>query len=174
MVTTWMTRFALAGLVACSGSDPESRETLPLTGAADGDTDADDTGAEGNDTGTEDADTGAQAVAPDPRFSVFVDMSTGYATDAVHDADREVVHFDAALGAMVSDATGDAVGGWSVMGSDLRWTGIGVAFRVRFGTEAGERRAYFTEAGPGTICDLNLVGPDMLFISGTRETPPNP
>jgi hypothetical protein len=75
---------------------------------------------------------------------------------------------------MVSDASGDAVGGWSVTGNDLRWSRNGGAFRVRFGTEGGERRAYFTEAGPGTICNLTLVGPDMLFISGTRETPPNP
>jgi hypothetical protein len=45
---------------------------------------------------------------------------------------------------------------------------------VRFGTEEGERRAYFTEAGPGTICNLRVAGPDVLFISASSETPPNP
>jgi hypothetical protein len=167
MVWPGMTRLGLAGLLACSGpdagSDAESRETLPLTG------DATDTDADGAETEVD----AEEAAALDPGFSTFVD-STGYVTDAVHDADREVVHFDAALGAMVSDASGDAVGGWTVTGNDLRWSRNGGAFRVRFGTEGGERRAYFTEAGPGTICNLTLVGPDMLFISGTRETPPNP
>ena len=71
-------------------------------------------------------------------------------------------------------ASGVKTSGWSVDGNDLRWSRSGVAFRVQFGTEAGERRAYFTEAGPGTICDLTLAGPDQLFISATSETPPNP
>jgi hypothetical protein len=107
-------------------------------------------------------------------YVTFIDCTTGFRTDEVHDADREIVHFDAALEAMVSAASGDSVSGWTVAGADLDWSRSGVSFRVRFGTEAGERRAYFTEAGPGTICNLNLAGPDVLYISGTSETPPNP
>jgi len=107
-------------------------------------------------------------------YVTFIDCTTGFRTDEVHDADREVVHFDAALEAMVSAASGDRVSGWTVAGADLDWSRSGVSFRVRFGSEAGERRAYFTEAGPGTICNLNLAGPDVLYISGTGETPPNP
>jgi hypothetical protein len=103
-----------------------------------------------------------------------VDCTTGFRTDQVFDADREVVHFDANLEAMVAAASGDSVSGWTVAGADLDWSRSGVSFRVRFGTEAGERRAYFTEAGPGTICNLNVAGPDLLYISATRETPPNP
>lgn len=110
----------------------------------------------------------------DAPFVVFSDAATGFMTDAVHDADREIVHFDGTLGAMVSPDSGDAVSGWRVNGTDLRWSRSGVAFRVRFGTEEGERRAYFTEAGPGTICNLSVAGPDVLFISGTNQTPPNP
>jgi hypothetical protein len=34
---------------------------------------------------------------------------------------------------------------------------LGTAFQVRFGTEGGERRAYFTETGPATICDIAIV-----------------
>jgi hypothetical protein len=105
---------------------------------------------------------------------VFIEAATGFMTDEVHDADREIVHFDALLGAMVSPESGDAVSGWSVTGTDLRWSRSGIPFRVRFGTEEGERRAYFTEAGPGTICNLSVAGPDVLFISGTSQTPPNP
>jgi hypothetical protein len=120
---------------------------------------------------------GAVPTVPAPEASpyvTFIDCTTGFRTDEVHDADREVVHFDAALEAMVSAASGDRVSGWTVAGADLDWSRSGVSFRVRFGSEAGERRAYFTEAGPGTICNLNLAGPDLLYISGTSETPPNP
>jgi hypothetical protein len=112
--------------------------------------------------------------AEDAPFIVFIEAATGFMTDEVHDADREIVHFDAARDAMVSPESGDAVSGWSVSGADLRWSRSGVPFRVRFGSEEGERRAYFTEAGPGTICNLSVAGPDVLFISGTNETPPNP
>ena len=31
-------------------------------------------------------------------------------------------------------------------------------FQVRFGTSNGERRAYFTEAGRGTLCNVQVVG----------------
>jgi hypothetical protein len=154
MLRRCLSSFVIAGLSSCSGSDEPVAQGLvearPLSVAGD-----------------------AGAVDPS-RLSRFVDESTGFATDAVHDADREIVHFDASLSSMVSGATGDAASGWSVDGNDLRWSRSGVAFRVQFGTEAGERRAYFTEAGPGTICDLTLAGPDQLFISATSETPPNP
>jgi hypothetical protein len=117
------------------------------------------------------ADTAASEASP---YVTFVDCTTGFSSDEVFDADREIVYFDSSLQAMVSAASGDRVGGWTVAGADLDWSQSGVNFRVRFGSEAGERRAYFTEAGPGTICDLNVAGPDVLFISGTSETPPNP
>ncbi len=107
-------------------------------------------------------------------FSLFTDPATGFQTFEVHDADREVVYFDPEASAMVSALSEDAVGGWTTQGNDLRWTQSGVAFRVRFGTEAGVRRAYFTETGNGTICNLTLSGPDALGIRATSETPPNP
>jgi hypothetical protein len=66
----------------------------------------------------------------------FIDCTTGFRTDEVFDADREVVHFDADLEAMVSAASGDSVGGWTVAGVDLDWSRSGVAFRVN-----GRRRA---------------------------------
>jgi hypothetical protein len=109
-----------------------------------------------------------------PRFVRFVDPTSGCVTDRVHDADRELVFFDAALSAMVTLDGGNTVSGWTVNGADLAWSRSGVRFRVRFGTEDGERRAYFTETGPGTICNLNVAGPDVLFISATSQTPPNP
>src|SRR5687768_14753758 len=35
-------------------------------------------------------------------YVTFIDCTTGFRTVEVHDADREIVHFDAALEAMVS------------------------------------------------------------------------
>lgn len=144
---------SMAVLLACSGSDAapsrsrsETRELLPLTGV----------------------DAGPAAFVP------FADEATDFETLDVHDATRDVVRFDAALGAMVSADGSAVVPGWAVMGNELSWSRSGVAFRVRFGTELGERRAFFTEAAAGTICDLRLYGPDQLGISGTSELPPNP
>jgi len=159
-------RLLLAGTaclfgMACSGSD-----------SAGGSTDGEPSSAAGalNPCGAA-PDAATPEVSP---YVTFVDCVTGFRTDEVHDADREIVHFDATLEAMISAASGVSVGGWTVAGSDLDWSRSGVPFRVRFGTEEGERRAYFTEAGPGTICNLTVAGPDVLFISATRETPPNP
>ena len=143
--------FALltALLLACSdagGGPPETREVLPL-GAAD---------------------------AGSAVFVAFVDEATGFQTLDVHDATREIVHFDAARGAMVSADGSAAVSGWGTDGNALSWSRSSIGFRVRFGTELGERRAFFTEDAAGTICDLRLSGPEQLGISGTSERPPNP
>lgn len=169
-----MRRWRLGGLalfhVACSGADPESG-----AGAASSNAGALNPCAAIAEPAGEGA--GAAPELPEAEASpyvTFVDCTTGFRTRDVHDADREIVRFDAQQGSMVSAASGDSVSGWTVTGADLAWDRSGVPFRVRFGTEAGERRAYFTEAGPGTICDLTLAGPEFLLISATRERPPNP
>jgi hypothetical protein len=147
----------LVGMLACSGSGTDAAPTAQRSVSED----------------TGDAVSDTLPLEP-AEYVVFVEPGTGFATDAVHDADREVVHLDTARGAMVSAETGATVSGWRVDGADLSWSRFGVPFRVRFGTEDGERRAYFTEAGPGTICNLRFSGDEQLSISGTSETPPNP
>lgn len=145
---------ALAALLACSGSDDaavprprvETREARPRAGV----------------------DAGPAA------FVAFVDEATGFETLDVHDATRDVVRFDAELGAMVSLDGSVVIRGWVATDDELSWARSGIGFRVRFGTELGERRAFFTETLAGTICDLRLYAPDQLGISGTREFPPNP
>jgi hypothetical protein len=117
-------------------------------------------------------DSAATPDAFDPAFAIFVDPETGVRLQDVRDADREIVHFDLQRQSMVSAASGDAVSGWVTDGNDLRWD-RGGSFRVRFGSEAGEARAYITETGPGTICNLAIRGPDQLSISATSETPPH-
>jgi hypothetical protein len=121
-------------------------------------------------------DTTVSSILPsgDDTFVIFVDETTSFMTTEVFDADREIISFDPERRTLVFQATGEAVNGWSVTDGDLDWTRSGVPFRVRFGTEDGNRRAYFTERGPGTICNLNLAGPDSLGISATNERPPNP
>src|SRR5262245_58607528 len=112
---------SLTALIACSGGDeppdrraPEMSDVLPMLGG----------------------DAGPAA------FVTFVDESTGFQTLDVYDATREVVRFDAAVGAMVSFDGSAAVSGWTTSGTDLSWSRSGVAFRVRFGSELGERRAF--------------------------------
>lgn len=157
---------------ACSGSSSDSEVDSASSSAGESDMAPCGTTSE-----TLPLTAGAAPTVPPSEASpyvTFIDCTTGFRTVEVHDADREIVHFDAALEAMVSASSGNSVSGWTVVGADLDWSRSGVSFRVRFGTEAGERRAYFTEAGPGTICNLNLAGPDVLYISGTSEMPPNP
>jgi hypothetical protein len=144
---------SLTTLLACSGADdtpaPRASETREILALGGGD-------------------------AGPVELVAFVDESTGFQTLDVHDATRDVVRFDAAHGTMISLDGSTAVPGWVTAGNELSWSRSGVAFRVRFGTELGERRAFFTEVASGTICDLRLYGPDQLGISGTRELPPNP
>ena len=148
---------------ACSSAEPTA--VLPLQTQRDG---------------TSDSLSDGSAAAPEaedefqPEFVTFVDPSTGFETQSVRDAERDVVHFDRERGAMVWSGSADAVSGWMTEGNDLRWDRSGVAFRVRFGSEAGDRRAYFTETDVGTICDLEITAPEQLSISATGQTPPSP
>lgn len=114
------------------------------------------------------ADTGACDV---PSRAAFVDAETGFSTARVYDADREVVCFEPALSAMVS-SDGTMVADWTASDNALTWQRSPVAFGVLFGSEQGERRAYFTETATGTICDLRISGPDELMIFPTSEPPP--
>jgi hypothetical protein len=152
---------ALLALAACSGSDAAASRAAEQAGTL------------------PPAALSPEAVSPEgqpaadanPAWATFVDPDNGLSTQDVRDADREIVHFDVQSQAMIWGATGDAVSGWVAQGNDLRWD-RGGAFRVRFGSEAGEHRAYFTEAGPGTICNLSITAPEQLSISSTNQTPP--
>lgn len=148
-------------LSACSGSESTQGLALEPRGASPNGLTSDSTSAE----------------APEqfrPEWVTFMEPGSDVETQSVRDADRDVVHFDLESGAMVWSANADEVSGWVAEGNDLHWDRSGVAFRVRFGSEAGHRLAFFTETGAGTICDLEVTAPEQLSISATRETPPNP
>lgn len=124
-----------------------------------------------NDTITgEEADSDEEVAST---YAVFEDPDSDFSTVNVYDATRELFHFDAVVPAMVNDETGDRHSGWLVEGLQLGPNnGSFGNYQIRFGTEFGERRAYFTEFNPPTICNLTLSGPEELSISRTSEEPP--
>lgn len=115
---------------------------------------------------------GAAGAENNAEWVTFSDDGRAFETHDVYDANREVVRFHATDHAMVA-LDGTSVSGWTATGSDLAWNINPVAFRVLFGFENGERRAYFTETRTGTICDLRIAGPDQLSIFATDEPPPS-
>ena len=101
-------------------------------------------------------------------YVLFDDPDSDFSTSAVYDADREVMNFQATTDALIwSD--GSVVSGFSISGMFLTDDEY---FMVRFGTEGGERRAYFTESEAGTICDVVVLGDEQISIYATDETPP--
>lgn len=103
-------------------------------------------------------------------FAVFADPDSDYAATDVHDIDEEVVRFDPLTQSVIWVADGRSFdsGVWSVNGNLLT---DGGSFQVRFGTKDGQRRAYFTETAPGTVCNLVVSGENFL-IYPTPYFPP--
>ena len=105
-------------------------------------------------------------------LAVFFDTdeTTGFETSDEYDVDNEVVQFDTATKSIIWAADGRAFqeGGWDVDGNILGAAGF---FQVRFGNVDGQRRAFFTETGPATICDIEPVG-DSLSITSTDTLVP--
>lgn len=107
---------------------------------------------------------------PTANPAVFVDPDDStFCTSDVRDVDDEIVRFDTSTNSIIwaADNTAYQEGLWTVNGVFL----AGGGFQVRFGTKDGERRAYFTETGPATICQIAVVG-ENLSISATNVTVP--
>ncbi len=154
MSNRWMWCLAVlmasTALFGCNG--------VALPGSGDGDTAGD---VVDDDTGTGDAN-----------LVIFIDDAEGsaFTTTDVRDVDDEIVQFDADTMAIVWKETGEAfrAGSWVTDGNFL---GAARSFQVRFGSVGGERRAYFTETGPATICDIRVTDGDLL-ISATSALVP--
>lgn len=112
-------------------------------------------------------DEGGQA---DTNLVVFFDPDSEFSTTDVRDVEDEIVRFDGAAKAIiwVADDLVFDEGVWEIDGNFLR---VGRPFQVRFGTVDGERRAYFTETGPATICDISVVQ-GQLRIAATSVLVP--
>ena len=105
---------------------------------------------------------------PTLTLASFTDPRGGSASD-VRDSEGDIVRFTVD-GLLVWPPTMATFGGYPVAGNFI---GPTQGFEVRFGTEGGQRRAYFTERGPGTICDIDLIN-GMINVSPTSQTVPNP
>jgi hypothetical protein len=87
-------------------------------------------------------------------------------TPDVRDVDEQIVRFDTANNELIWTADGRSFPGYSINGYL-----IGSSFQVRFGTKDGERRAYFTETGPATICDINVVNGQLVILPTNVPVP---
>ena len=116
----------------------------------------------------DDSPTSPGTPPPTLTLASFMDPMGGSTSD-VRDSEGDVVRFTVD-GLLVWPPTMATFGGFPVAGNLI---GPTQGFEVRFGTEGGQRRAYFTERGPGTICDIDLIN-GMINVSPTSQTVPNP
>jgi hypothetical protein len=96
---------------------------------------------------------------------------SSFKTADVLDVDGEIVNFDTETNAIISaeDGTAYQAGTWVVNGNLL----AGGGFQVRFGTDGGVKKAYFTETGPATICDIEVLGGTVLISPTAVQVPQN-
>src|SRR5262245_21831043 len=115
--------------------------------------------------------TGSSPTAPSPTqrptLAMFTDPTTQQATSDVRDVDEQVLRFEMPNGVLSWATDGSRHNGWPVSGNFLD---TAHQFQVRFGSRSGQRRAYFTETGSGTICQLEVRG-GQLSITPTSERP---
>ncbi len=100
-------------------------------------------------------------------FVVFQDPDSDFSTTDVMDVDGEIVRLDGARNELIWVADGTTEGGWDIDGNLL---GNGF-FTVAFGTENGQRGAYFTETATATICDIRVVNGDIRISPTTILVP---
>jgi hypothetical protein len=116
----------------------------------------------GDGTSTAPLDPGSEGLA------VFTDPASGFSTADVRDVDDQIMRFKPTERTLLWVEGNLVFDGWIVDGNFLA---EGHPYEVRFGTVSGQRRAYFTETGRGTLCDLEVEG-NVLQIRPTNTLPP--
>jgi hypothetical protein len=119
-------------------------------------------------------DGGSTSSTPPPSssgFAVFTDSASGFSTTDVYDVDNQVVRFVPGDRTMLWVQDNLLFDGWVVEGNFMG-EAPPFPFQVRFGTVNGQRRAYFTEAGRGTLCDLRVEN-RVLTLLPTNTLPPS-
>jgi hypothetical protein len=96
-----------------------------------------------------------------------MDAASGFSTSDVRDVQEQIVRFDVSTNSLIWAADGRKFPGYSVSGHFIN----GQQFEVRFGTKAGERRAYFTETTSATICDIEVVNGQLVISPTTQKVP---
>ena len=106
---------------------------------------------------------------PTTLLAVFDDPNSSFATSAVHDVNGDIVYFDAIAQSVVWSRTGVVYqsGFWPVNDPFVG----GISFQIRFGTHNGQKRAYFTESIPATVCDFNVFGSNFSISPTTSQVP---
>ena len=107
---------------------------------------------------------------PTANPAVFVDPDdTTFCTSDVRDVDDEIVQFDPIAKTIIwaADGTTFQEGEWEVNGVLLAEG----QFQVLFGTEGGERRAYFTETANGFICQIESQGASISILGTSVPVP---
>jgi hypothetical protein len=102
------------------------------------------------------------------QLAMFSDPASSFTTSDVRDVQEQIVRFDVTSNSLIWAADSRSFSGYPVNGLFIRSDRF---FQVRFGTKDGERRAYFTEAVATTICDIEIVG-GQLVITATNVTVP--
>ena len=102
-------------------------------------------------------------------LAVFKDPASSFSTSDVRDAQGRVVRFDIPTNSLVWTADGRMFTGYPVL--DTYYIRNDKFFQVRFGTKNGEQRAYFTEAGRGTLCDIQAVGSGVVITPTDLPVP---
>jgi hypothetical protein len=102
------------------------------------------------------------------QLAVFSDPDSSFMTSDVRDVQGQIVRFDMANGSLIWVADGRSFSGYPVNGLFIRADRF---FQVRFGTEVGERRAYFTEAVATTICDVEVAGGQLVITPTNVHVP---
>jgi len=133
----------------------------------------DGTGGDGTgDGGSVDGGSGDGGGSDTSNFALFTDPDDStFSTSDVRDVDGEIVKFDAQARSIIwTDEMSYDVGLWTVQGNFL---GPGGFFQVRFGSEGGERRAYFTESATATICNITLSLGNIQIYATSTTVPQN-
>lgn len=132
----------------------------------DGATDGDGGMADG-DGGMTDGGDGMTDGGMSTRLVTFQDPNSDFSTSDVRDVEGDIVQFDATTGEMIWTADGQRFEDWQTDGNTLS-DGF---FTIRFGTEDGEQRAYFTETGPATICDIVVNAANLQIFATNTPVP---
>jgi hypothetical protein len=109
--------------------------------------------------------------APTPapvQLAMFVDPGSTFSTTDVRDSQEQIVRLDTANNALIWAADGRSFPGYPVSGNFMR---SDRSFQVRFGTKDGERRAYFTETVATTICDIEVIGGQLVITPTVLRVP---
>jgi hypothetical protein len=110
-----------------------------------------------------------QTSPPAPvQLATFQDPTSTFLTSDVRDVDGQIVRFDKASNSLIWAADNRSFSGYPVDGNFIR---TDRAFQVRFGTENGDRRAYFTETVAETICDIQVSGAQLLILPTNVRVP---